>query len=263
MVSLRNVYAPVSQLDVAGLPALAESYSRQFSALPPLVTILASLHRAKPFVEALQIPASTGRRSAYLNMLVWLLSKGLVAEVRVYYRLVANTEIKWRATQPERQTPQSNSRPASSCEDAPRGETDEPHSATTNVAESPSNSSLNLGALDSPARPMSFTHRQPSIPSDASEAPMETCRSPVPIPGHEGPRSAPSRTMSGVTSSASFRSQDPPPASEYSLTESSVIAEPGEPNSLEVKWLKLMTEGKSAEIQRRFERCALYYNNWE
>lgn len=258
VVSLRNIYRPTEQLDLSRLPVVAETYGRKFSTLPPLISVLARLREARPFVEALQIPASQSRRSAYLEMLVWLLSQKLVVELRVFYRLVANTEIKWRATQgePSRLQTRVSSDDVAGSAPGPLAAS-KGHSAS--LTDSPTSSQFLSTPLESPARPNTFTHRQSSALSGISEDQLQntttSTASPVPIPGQMPRQTSGVSGMSGPTS-PSFHSHDgPTSASSSSFNETSIISEPGEASHVERMWLQKMTEGRPPDIVTGFQRC--------
>lgn len=186
-------------------------------------------------------------------MLIWLLSQSLVVELRVYYRLVANTEIKWKAAQSDPTTaPKLQSRVSSDADSFIN------QTRSLSLTDSPTSSHFLSTPLESPARPSAFTQRHSSVASGVSESHSNAGTSPVPIPGQAPQQLSGTSGMSGlITGASSFRSQDAPNPGDLALNEASVIAEPGEANSVERKWLEKMVEGKDPEIVGGFQKSVL------
>lgn len=196
-------------------------------------------------------------------MLVWLLSKNLVVELRMYYRLMAGPDTKWKATLAERTEPRPRMTTRPSSDDDAIGHkssVDELTAATTasqtrphSLTDSPNSSNFNFNTpLESPARPGFSQPRQSSaVSSEVSIPEYRPESSPVPIPGQPS-RPSSGRLPSGVASDPSYRNSIPMP--EQKLSEASIIAEPGEPNILEQRWMAKMLEGKPAEVASNFDK---------
>lgn len=78
----RNTYVVSPDAELGQLPSLAESYSNAFPTLPSLPNMLKVLS-GKPIRYGLLIP-SRDHRSAYMDILTFLVRHGLVSQLRTY-----------------------------------------------------------------------------------------------------------------------------------------------------------------------------------
>ncbi|CAE6383966.1 unnamed protein product [Rhizoctonia solani] len=257
------------------LPELSAVFSRLFSTVPPLPSLLATLTSySRPFSTL--IP-SRDHRSFYMEVLVWLLRHGLLEKLHLRVRIVATAEIR-AATRGalarerenarlgkevaqvvgRREIKRSRRRRSKASDEvevyfaAAPGEMFDPsspelmrrHGSHDYRRRRSSRSSLSSERLSRALESLSV-----SMPEDALEEEDDDWMEDE-DEEEEGVHG------DGVGMVDSLLEED----SNTTGTGSVIIAEPAEATQLEMRWMEAMVEGKDPKISQRFHRIRKYFD---
>ncbi|CAE6522357.1 unnamed protein product [Rhizoctonia solani] len=238
------------------LPELSAVFSRLFSTVPPLPSLLATLTSySRPFSSL--IP-SRDHRAFYLEVLIWLLRQGLLEKLHLRVRIVATAEIR-AATRAALARERENARLDREVarvvgkRETRRWRRRSKASDEVEVYFAPA-SGFEPPSPELMRRHGSHAHRRQSIPvsmsEDALEEEEEDWFEEEEEEEEEGVHG------DGIGAADVLLEEDSNIAGNGSV----IITEPAEATQLEMRWMEAMTEGKDPGISQRLHRIRKYFD---
>ncbi|CAE6375521.1 unnamed protein product [Rhizoctonia solani] len=242
------------------LPELSAVFSRLFSTVPPLPSLLATLTSySRPFSTL--IP-SRDHRTFYLEVLIWLLRQGLLEKLHLRVRIVASGEIRAitrAALARERENARLGKEVAQVVgqRDTRRRRRRRRSKASDEVEVyfAPASGSGEMFDPPSPElmrRHGNHPHRRQSLSVSMSEEALEEEEE----DWTEDEEDEEGVYGDGVGTADVLLEED----SNIAGSGSVIIAEPAEATQLEMRWMEAMTEGKDPGISQRFHRVRKYFD---